>query len=170
LIDILVLFEETRSLSSDELLLRVSCRSTLERLVLARAAYWKQRWKFRAIVEGDENSKFFHARASQRLRRNNIRVLDIAGVTVATHEAKAAALHSFYLNLLGRRSDVHWDFDVHELYAGCARVDGAELVHAFSSEEIKKAATSLDCSSAPGPNGIGPSFYRAAWDSVRPSL
>jgi exonuclease III len=101
LIDLLDLFEETRPLSSDELRHRVSCRTTLERLVLARAAYWKQRGKFHAIVEGDENSKFFHARASQRLRRNIIRVLDVAGVTVATHEAKAVALHSFYLNLLG---------------------------------------------------------------------
>jgi queuine/archaeosine tRNA-ribosyltransferase len=92
IIDLFDLFEETRSLSAEEALLRVTCRSTLEWLILARAAHLKQRRKFRAIIEGDENTKFFHARASQRLRRNSIRVLEIGGVAVAAHDAIAAAL------------------------------------------------------------------------------
>jgi hypothetical protein len=43
--------------------------------VLQRATRWKHRCKFRVITEGDENSCFFHARASQRLCRNSIRCL-----------------------------------------------------------------------------------------------
>jgi hypothetical protein len=97
------LFEETFSLSAAETSLRVVCRSTLERLILSRAANWKQRGKFRAIVEGDENSKFFHVRASQRLRRNTIRTLDVNGVRMASHDAKAVTLFSCYNNLLGRQ-------------------------------------------------------------------
>nr|XP_051207036.1 uncharacterized protein LOC127322116 [Lolium perenne] len=131
-IDLLDLFEETRPLSAEELALRVSCRDTLERLILERAAHWKQRGKFRAIVEGDENTRFFHARASQRMRHNSIRSLDIDGAVVVSHEAKAAALHSFYGELLGRATDAVWD--------------------------------------AAGPDGFGPSFYRAAWSTVRGSL
>jgi hypothetical protein len=154
----------------DEIQLRCLCRSTLERLVLQRAARWKQRGKFRAIKEGDENSRFFHARASQRLRRNSIRVLDVGGVVVATHDAKAAALYSFYNNLLGRRTEIAWDFDIDALYRGCPRIDGDGLVGPFSAHEIAEAVNSLDRSSAPGPDGLGPGFYRAAWSSVGPAL
>jgi hypothetical protein len=49
-IDLLDLFEETQPLSAEELALRVSCRATLERLVLEHDVHWKQRGKFRAIV------------------------------------------------------------------------------------------------------------------------
>nr|XP_051222261.1 uncharacterized protein LOC127340559 [Lolium perenne] len=162
-IDLLDLFEETRPLSAEELALRVSCRETLERLILERAAHWKQRGKFRAIVEGDENTRFFHARASQRMRRNSIRSLDIDGAVVVSHEAKAAALHSFYGELLGCTTDAVWEFDVDELYANSCAVDGGALVGTFSAHEVESALHSLDCSSAAGPDGFGPSFYRAAW-------
>jgi hypothetical protein len=61
-------------------------------------------------VEGDENTRFFHARASQRMRHNSIRSLDIDGAVVVSHEVKAAALHSFYGELLGRATDAVWEF------------------------------------------------------------
>jgi hypothetical protein len=170
IIDLLDLFEETRALSLDEGSLRATCRSTLERLILARAAHWKQRGKFRAIVEGDENSKFFHARASQRLRRNSNRTLDIGGVADAAHDAKAAALFSYYSNLLGWRPAVQWEFDVNALYSGCPRVNGDALVGAFSPLEIEAAINSLDRASAPGPDGFGPAFYRAIWATAHPAL
>lgn len=170
MIDMLDLFEETRPLSTDEFSLRSLCRSTLERLVLMRAARWKQRGKFRAVVEGDENTRFFHARASQRMRRNSIRTLDVAGVTVASHDAKAAALFSYYNGLLGRCTDAAWDFDIDDLYSGCPTVDGAALVGPFSAHEIERAVRSMDRSSAPGPDGLGPGFYRAAWGTIRPGL
>jgi hypothetical protein len=169
-IDLLDLFEETRPLSAEELALRVSCRDTLERLILERAAHWKQRGKFRAIVEGDENTRFFHARASQRMRRNSIRSLDVDGAVVVSHEAKAAALHSFYGELLGRASDTVWEFDVEELYANSNAVDGDALVGPFSAHEVESALHSLDCSSAAGPDGFGSSFYRATWAMVHGSL
>ncbi|CAM0947799.1 unnamed protein product [Alopecurus aequalis] len=101
LLDLLDMFEESRSLSDDELSLCALCRTTLETLILERAAHWKQRGKFRAIVEGDANTRFFHARASQCLRRNSIRSLDVDGCSIASHDAKAAALLHFYRALLG---------------------------------------------------------------------
>jgi hypothetical protein len=120
------------------------------------------------VLEGDENTRFFHARASQRLRRNTIRAIDVDGAIVVTHDAKAAALFGFYSSLLGQATDDRWDFDIDALYVGCPRLGGLELVAPFSVSEIKKAVDSMDRSSAPGPDGLGPSFYRAAWASILP--
>jgi hypothetical protein len=164
------MFEEFRALSAAEFALRRAAQDTLRRSIQQRAAFWKQWGKFRAIKEGDENMKFFHARASQRLRRNLIRALDVDGAQVIDHDGKAAALHSFYLDLLGRRRPTAWAFDLTALYAGAPRADGQALIKPFARDEIKAAVWGMDRSSAPGPDGLGPSFYRAAWDHVAPDL
>ena len=45
-------------------------------------------------------------------------------------------------------------------------MDGAKLVAPFEMAEIKAAVASLDRTSAPGPDGLGPGFYQAAWELV----
>jgi hypothetical protein len=81
-----------------------------------------------------------------------IRALDVDGLIVLSHEAKVAALHGFYSNLLGCATANRWDFDISSL----------------SAQEIRRAVDAIDRTSAPGPDGLGPSFYKAAWDSVQP--
>jgi hypothetical protein len=83
-------FEETRHLSLEEMQVRDSCRLRLAEVIKDRAAYWKQRSKQRAIKEGDANTAYHHAQATQRLRRNNIQHVEVDGVLVANHEAKTS--------------------------------------------------------------------------------
>jgi hypothetical protein len=104
------------------------------------------------------------------MRRNHIRVLDIDGVQVVSHDAKAAALHGFYTALLGRAREPRWEFDLAALYAGARLVDQAALAARFELAEIKDAIDGMDRASAPGPDGLGPSFYQAAWTSVAPDV
>jgi hypothetical protein len=117
-IDLFDFLEEFRLLSGEESLLRADARSALELSTRSQAAFWKQRGKFRAVREGDENTRFFHALASQRRRRNHIRCLDVDGATLVSHSGKAAALHAFYSELLGRERPTSWDFDLAALYSG----------------------------------------------------
>jgi hypothetical protein len=151
LIDLFDFLEESRVISAEESLFRGSSRSKLANLVLEHAARQKQRGKFKAIIEGNENIKFFHARTSQCLRKNSIRSLDIDGAVVASHEAKVAALFSYYCSLLGCAPATSWDFDIDMLY---------------SAKEIEDAVRGMDRFSAPGPDGLGPNFYRAGWAVV----
>jgi hypothetical protein len=161
-IDLFDFFEEHRPLSLPEISLYCAAHDALALAVKKRAPHWKQWGKFRAIREGDENTKFFHARASQRLRRNAICTLDCGGVHVIDHAGKADALHAFYHDLLGRARPTAWAFNLGRLYSGASQVDAAVLVGPFNRKEIKVAIWSMDRSSAPGPNGLDPSFYRAA--------
>jgi hypothetical protein len=126
-------------LSLQEISLPCAARDALALSVKKRAAYWKQRGKFWAIREGDENTRFFHARASQRLRRNAIRTLDCGGVHVIDHAGKADALHAFYHDLLGRARPTAWAFDLGRLYSGAPQVDAAALIGPFDRKEIKVA-------------------------------
>jgi hypothetical protein len=89
---------------------------------------------------------------------------------VASHDAKVTAVFSYHNDLLGRCTDDAWDFDIYELYSGCPVVDGTALVGPFSAREIERDVRSMERTSARGPDGLGPGFYRAAWDIVRPGL
>jgi hypothetical protein len=40
----------------------------------------------------------------------------------------------------------------------------------FLQSEAKNAVRMMNKNSAPGPNGFGPSFYLAAWDTVCPQI
>jgi hypothetical protein len=132
--------------------------------------HWKQRGKFRVLVEGDENTRYFHARASQRHRRNQIRALEVDGEIVVDHVAKAGALNSFYSNLLGRAHPTSWGFDLAQLYRDAPVMRGLALVAPFDEKEVKAAIDGMDWTSAPGPDGLGPRFYLAAWPTVKPAM
>ncbi|KAG2622330.1 hypothetical protein PVAP13_3NG329201 [Panicum virgatum] len=72
LIDALDLLEEQRPLNSDEALLRTAATQELQNIHAERLSYWRQRFNLRVALEWDENSKFFHAAASGRRRKNTI--------------------------------------------------------------------------------------------------
>jgi exonuclease III len=80
IIKLLDMFEECCDMSVGELYLHQLCKDHLSLLVLEKVVHWKQRGKFKAIREGNENTRFFHAKASMRLRKNQIRMVEADGV------------------------------------------------------------------------------------------
>jgi hypothetical protein len=57
--------------------------------------YWRQRFTQRDMQFGDENTKLFHAMASQRFRKNVIsQILDSSERMVTDHEEKKCSLLS----------------------------------------------------------------------------
>jgi hypothetical protein len=166
LICLLDVFEEDRLLSQGELHLRELCRERLNLAPRERASYWKQCGKVRAIKEGDSNTRFFFASACRQLRRNQIRAVEVDGQLVTSHDAKTAALTSHYARVMGDPGDADWQFDISALYDACAVADAEPLVAPFTIPEALAAVRAMNAASAPGPDGFGPSFYKAAWDTV----
>lgn len=164
---LLDLLEEGRLLSAGERTLREQCRDRLAIALRERAAYWKQRGKFRAIREDDSNTQFFHARASQRLRRNQIRVLEIDGVAVAAHDAKTQALTAHLRGLLQEATPTPAVVELSDVLRHGAMVANPEVIVApFTEDEVR----AMNRNSSPGPDGFGPNFYRAIWTTVAPSV
>lgn len=75
-------------MSPQELEARDLCHACLAQAIKEHAAYWKQLGKHKALREGDSNTQFFHAHATQRLRRNAIKVVEVDGLQVTGHEGK----------------------------------------------------------------------------------
>jgi hypothetical protein len=80
--------EEGRSLSKLEGFFRVMVKQKIEYLVHSIAVAARQRGKVNWCKLGDEDTRFFHARASARCRNNQIKVIVHDGLPHYSQEAK----------------------------------------------------------------------------------
>jgi mannosylglycoprotein endo-beta-mannosidase len=64
--------EEQRVLTRPEFNFRNMVKMHLDKLLVAQCKYWRKRCSIRWIKVGEDNTKFFHAMATQRYRKNNI--------------------------------------------------------------------------------------------------
>lgn len=103
LIQLFDYYEEIRQLSSEEFQVRRKAQEGLEQAIKARATYWKQRSKNKAIREGDSNTAFHHAQATQRLRHNFIHMVRVEGTEIVNHDGKTAALTSYFRSIMGNQ-------------------------------------------------------------------
>ncbi|KAK1613281.1 hypothetical protein QYE76_036954 [Lolium multiflorum] len=134
-----------------------------------RALYWRTRAKICYILEGDENTKFFHTSATCRMRRNSIPSLLVDGVESTDHDSKATILKNFYLDLLGTVTPTAWDFCLEDLYPNAPRLS-PHYSAPFTEAEIKAAFMSMNKLSSPGPDGFGPAFFSTFWATVAPDV
>jgi hypothetical protein len=103
----------------------------------AKAAFWKQRSKHRAIVEGDANTTFHHAIATHQMRRNQIQAITVGGRELSSHASKSAVVTDFFRELMSCKNPARWDFILDTLYSGCPRASSS-LDAPFLETEAKK--------------------------------
>lgn len=82
--------EDMRGLYLPEQNFRRIIQGHLQDLLKYQQIYWKQRFTTKMMKLGDDNTKFFHAMATENYRRNSIaQVVDVDGRVVTDHEGKA---------------------------------------------------------------------------------
>jgi hypothetical protein len=67
-------------------------------------------------IEGDETTKYFHALASSRYRKNKIAILEINGSEFTSHEHEMEILTNYYKQILGHSFQPTWNFSLSNLY------------------------------------------------------
>jgi hypothetical protein len=76
-------------------------------MLLAECNYWRKRCTIHWIKKGEDNTKFFHAMATERFHRNTIALLhDANGNEVSHHESMAGLLWSDYKDRMGRSDGI----------------------------------------------------------------
>jgi hypothetical protein len=108
--------EELRPLATPERNLCSIIVCILGRVTKAKLTHWKQWSKVRAAIEGDEDTRYFHACTNQRLRGNKIQIIEHNDSDLMGHNQKALFLHSFYLNMLGYPNHTTWNFWLSDIY------------------------------------------------------
>jgi hypothetical protein len=94
--------EEERELSSPEFNFRNIVKVHLKRLLQIQYDYWEKRCTIRWVQLSGENTKFFHAKATERYMHNVIaEIKGEDGTTLIDHNQKAAAFWQSFKNRMG---------------------------------------------------------------------
>jgi hypothetical protein len=126
----------------------------------------EKRCTIRWIEQGEENSKFFHAMATERYRRNNIAMLrDETGAEFSDHQTMAGMLWTNYKEIMGRSKGISMQFDLGHLIQ---RVDGLEeLTAPFTKEEMNGVIKNMPTDRAPEPDGFNGRFLKKCWPIIQ---
>lgn len=163
-LDLLDWIEEKRCLSHLESVFRRVVKRKIENLTHIIAVNARQIGKVTWCVLGDEDTGFYHARASARNRKNQIGRIEENNNTYFTHNEKHGILTACYKGILGVSSRTQRLIELEELYPNPLHL--SSLSRPFTHEEIKETVMEIGKNKSPGPDGFGTGFYKTAWDTV----
>ncbi|XP_057809148.1 uncharacterized protein LOC131023623 [Salvia miltiorrhiza] len=142
-----------------------AAREELGRMLLSEDAHWKQRPKQYWLKDGDLNTKFFHAMATTRKKKNAISKLQRTDGSWTTDIADIKIMaYDYFVQLF----DVpHGANDFHQVLDRLSPcIDGeknAELTRDFHIDEFRAALFQMHPDKSPGPDGLNPKFFQSSW-------
>lgn len=120
----------------------------------------------RAAIEGDENTWYFQASATQHFRKNKIAVPVDQGTEIFLHKEKAEILKKFFSDLIGTTKHTMWNFDLGSLY-NSTLPQLHSLGLPFSEQKIYDAFLKMNPDASLAPDGFGPALYRSYWHTIK---
>jgi hypothetical protein len=161
--------EEHRDLSIEEWNFREILQQKVADLLNIQKIYWKQRAAIRWVTDGDICSRFFHAHATIKHRKNSIPTLtDDNGITFLEHEHKSDLLWEAFKCRLGSSDFSGIGFDLSELLTSNEQLQG--LDSPFSKLEIDSIIKLLPLDKSLGPDGFNTNFIKKCWHVIAPDF
>lgn len=133
---------------------------------------WALRAKVRAIVLGDNNTKFFHLIANGKHRKKRIVQLEQDEGTIIGHENLKLYISNYYKQLFGARDHSCVSMDEHQVadIPQVGETDNEILSAPFSEKEVFDAIGHMKNGKAPGPDGFLAEFYKKCWHIIKTDL
>ena len=132
--------QEFRTLTQQELDLRRRLKIRSTGLAAIEKSRIKQRARLTYIHSGDANTKFFHIRASTRMRKNYIHSPHTDGRVATTHNDKEKIIANYFSRHLGSHEPRSTTFSWSAL--GYVPRDLSALEASFTQDEIKDTINS----------------------------
>jgi hypothetical protein len=163
---LLGILEEYKDLTVHEWNFRMVLQDKYSSLLHQQQIYWKQRGTLKLVKFGDEGSKFFHAIATIRHRKNLITSMqDANGVFHTNHHTKADILWEAYKDRLGTPNSPEMLYDLSKLLQQSAMLDS--LSEPFTHEEIDVVVANFPSDKSPGPDGFNTCFVKKCWPIIK---
>ncbi|XP_073368071.1 uncharacterized protein [Aegilops tauschii subsp. strangulata] len=151
--------EEYRTLYRQESNFRIVVKYHVEKFLHLQCFYWRKRCTIRYIKVGGENTKFFHAMATERYRRNSIASLKLPDGTVVTdHSQMEGIIWDCFKNRMGSSRGINMGFDLSSLIEPVVGLD--VLTKPFEKEEMDLIVKHMPVDKAPGPDGFNGLFFK----------
>lgn len=156
---------ESRALLPHELGNRSNCVRKIIDFEKAAAMDVRQRAKVKWIVDGDENTSFFHGYVNNQNKRNKIHGLVNNGQWVTSPEV----IRSEILQYFSRKFEEKWKSRpkiISNRFKKLSPMDSSSLELPFSVEEIRNAIWCCGTEKAPGPDGFSFKFFKTYWNML----
>lgn len=141
----------------------------LSKLLEEEEIYWHQRSKENWLKWGDSNTRWFHAKASARRKRNAIfGIQNEIGNWVTSDEDVEAVFVGYFQHIF--TSTYPSEDSMHTILQGINPVItdsmNARLLAPFCRAEIEGALNQKFPTKAPGPDGFPALFFQTYWDLI----
>ncbi|XP_048493325.1 uncharacterized protein LOC125493843 [Beta vulgaris subsp. vulgaris] len=155
-----------RDLDEEELDKRKQAQCDLWKWMKRKELYWAQNSRITWLREGDRNTKFFHAVATNKRRKNTIASIDVDGQSVNDPSQIKNEARKFFKKIF--REEYECRPTLEKLDFNRLTKDQADsLILPFTKEEIDMAVSSCDANKAPGPDGFNFKFVKSAWEIIK---
>ena len=142
-------------------------KKEINQLMVKENILWRQRAKSFWLVGGDQNSKYFHSRATLRHRRNRIKgVQNLAGEWFTHPSEIAYSFTNFYQTLFTSSNPNVEGPELDQLDRLVNDNMNAQLSQEFMEWEVQAALKQMAPLKSPSPDGMPPLFYQNYWDLV----
>ncbi|GMI73906.1 hypothetical protein like AT1G43760 [Hibiscus trionum] len=130
---------------------------------------WAQKSRSKWILEGDQNTGYFHYVASNRRRANSILALTNNGVVIT----KPSEIRDGVFSYFSEAYNTCTALEVNELDLGFKQLSQGQrddLEKNFTAEEVWEAIATMKGDRAPGPDGFTMEFFKTFWPSIKPTV
>jgi hypothetical protein len=169
LIDTLDLKVELNLLDVSEQAAKSEAEQQLRAILREEQLKWALRAKVLKVVQGDDNTQFFHMMANGKQRKKKIIQPEQDEGTVVGHENLKLYILNCYKQLFGPPVDSAVTLD--KLVVGDVpqlRSDENESLSApFAEKEVFDAISQMKPNKAPGPDGFPAEFYKKCCHTIK---
>jgi hypothetical protein len=157
-----------RNLTVDEWNLRDTLKDHIITLLQNQKTYWKRRGKIKWVKLGNENTRFFHTKATINYRHNFISMLkNVADAKICDHDGKAHILWESFKDRMGQSDNPSMHFNLQDYFGMGMSQDMRESLEVpFTKEEIVKVVNNLPNEKSPRPDGFNNEFIKNCWSIV----
>ena len=143
----------------------------LDDVMLQDHVLWAQKSRSDWYINGDRNTRFFHAKANGRRKRNYIGALkNDEGEWIYDVDLLKGMATSFFRNLFSEDISLREPLWCINSYPRIKEEEIMGICKQVENEEIRAALFQMGGLKAPGPDGLNALFYQSQWNRVGTSV
>lgn len=140
----------------------------MEELLLKEETMWRQQSRALWLKEGDNNTKYFHRKASWRAKKNRILSIEDNNGKMVTDENQIGMItNGFFTSLFTKDPSVLPGLITDHLQRRVNNDMNICLCKDYSEEEISDALFQIGPLKAPGPDGFPARFFQINWSLLK---
>ena len=136
--------------------------SHINSMLVDEEIYWKQRSRADWLREGDKNTKYFHAKASARKRKNKVwGIENDQGIWLKERDEIDEEICSHFQELFttSNPSPSQIQATLQGMTTKVTPEMNVQLETSFTAEDVEEALANLCPTKAPGPDGLPAAFF-----------